>query len=316
MNKKIDNYAPVVVFTYKRLEHLKVTLDTLNASPIASETVMYIFCDGFKNEIDKDEVKKVQTFVRESINVSHFKEINIVKNLQNKGLERSVIDGITDVLTKHDKVIVVEDDLALSPAFLEYMNKALIFYENDDLIWSISGYSFPMKALENYNHDIYYSGRICSWGWGTWKDRWGLVDWGVQTYECFKHDWKKRINFSKWGADLPIMLDFQMNGGINSWAIKWAYEAFCRQKKTIYPKKSYVSNLGIDGSGEHGSQSSYKKFATTYSDDINCDIKFEKLSENKFIRREFRKRYSCGMILNIKRQILAFLLRNKLYNEN
>src|SRR5699024_3409085 len=104
----------------------------------------------------------------------------------NKGLANSVISGVTKVIDKFGKVIVIEDDLISSTDFLSYMNNALEFYEMNKSIWSISGYNIPIDIPSNYKHDVYLSYRGCSWGWATWKNRWNQTDWSVKDYDAFK----------------------------------------------------------------------------------------------------------------------------------
>jgi hypothetical protein len=43
----------------------------------------------------------------------------------NKGLSKSVKDGITEVISRYGKVIVLEDDLLTAPDILQYMNESL-----------------------------------------------------------------------------------------------------------------------------------------------------------------------------------------------
>lgn len=86
------------------------------------------------------------------------------------GLAESVIAGVTEVVGKHGKVIVLEDDLVTTPFLLTYMNEALDMYEGEKKVFSITGYSdFPMG-----NHKLtetYFLKTPHSWTWATWKDR-------------------------------------------------------------------------------------------------------------------------------------------------
>ena len=55
-------------------------------------------------------------------------------------LAASIIGGVTEVLDQYGKIIVLEDDLAVSEDFLQYMNDALDYFANDARVWSVSGY--------------------------------------------------------------------------------------------------------------------------------------------------------------------------------
>ena len=61
------------------------------------------------------------------------------------------------MLSKYDRVIVLEDDCVPSPDFVSFMGECFNRYENTEKIMSISGYSLPIKIPKNYKHDIYFS---------------------------------------------------------------------------------------------------------------------------------------------------------------
>ena len=310
--KGMSDFAPVIVFTYNRVNHLKRTLDALNSCEHASETDLFIYCDSYKSDKDKTMVEMAISVVDAFALNNRFHSLTITKADKNKGLAKSIMDGVTSVIDLYGKAIVVEDDLIASRYFLRYMNDALDYYKNDKSICAISGYTFPMKSLETYPYDLYLSGRGCSWGWATWADRWNMVDWNVSDYCYFKHNLFKRIKFSQWGSDLPILLDYQMNLNANSWAIRWCYSAFSRNMLTVYPKRSYIKNCGIDGSGVHSQNSTTHRFDTDFDDNEEYRCNFQPLMIDEKIRKEFAKRYSAGVSVDIKEQIKAFLIRNHL----
>ena len=306
-----NNIAPVAIFTYNRPDHTKKALNALNDTELASQTDLYIFCDYWKKETSKLRVGEVRNCVDAFAINSNFRNVTINKANENRGLATSIIDGVTTIIGHYGKIIALEDDLIVSKHFLQYMNLALEYYQNKDNIWAISGYTFPMKALEIYRHDVYMSGRACSWGWATWKDRWTVVDWNVKGYHQFKHDWIQRYKFSKWGTDLPTMLDNQMYANINSWAIRWCYEAFKRNMLTVYPSISYITNAGNDGSGVHLSDTT--KYDAIADEKQTFSCKMETLPVDSRIRKEFKKKYSTGLYRDFKQQLKWCLIRLGLY---
>ena len=309
------NYAPVAVFAYTRLEHLKQTLQSLNDADLANETELFIFCDNYKTEKDRVKVENVRKYVSEFSKSTNFKSVTIKKAAHNMGLKNSIISGVSELMNGFGCAIVVEDDLQVSKFFLRYMNDALTFYKNNNKVWAVSGYSFPMKALNNYKYDIYFTGRGCSWGWGSWSDRWNSIDWSVSDYGSFKHNWKKRLEFSKWGADLPTMLDAQMISNINSWAVIWCYNAFKQNMLTVYPRESFIKNLGNDGSGTHGSTSDIV-YETFLYNEAHYAIEFANPFLDSLIEKEFFKKYTGSFGLFAKDQIKGLLRRTGLYKRH
>lgn len=307
----MEEFAPVIVFAYARKDHLKATLEALNKSALAPKTKLFIYCDNYKKEKDKQNVCDVRNYVDEFVKISLFKETTVSKAEENMGLKKSVIHGVTQVMREYGRAIVVEDDLESTDFFLEYMNSGLDFYKDNKKIWSISGYTANLPSLSKYNNDVYFAGRGCSWGWASWYDRWETIDWEVSSYKNFKHSWKKRHNFSKWGADLPPMLDYQMRSNINSWAVIWCYEAYKQDALTVYPKYSYIKNLGNDGSGSHGSNAE-KRYEAVLNEQKEFECEFCEPFIDKKIRKDFYKKYTGGPIIFIKDQIKSFLKRNGL----
>lgn len=296
--------APVVLFVYNRLDHTVNVLDSLAKNSLAKETDLYVFSDAAKTENGLEKVNAVREYIHRTDWKDNFLSVTIVEAKQNKGLAKSIIGGVTEILQKYGKVIVVEDDLVLSPYFLNYMNGALDYYKDANEVWSISGYSFPMRSLKNYPHDVFYSYRGCSWGWATWLDRWVKTDWDVKDYPKLKADkeWQKRFN--RGGADLTGMLDLQMEGKINSWAIRWVFAQSNLDMYTVYPKNSYILNDGCDGSGTHvGATNEY----STEIKDGASKCRFESLEVDRKIAREFWYKYSDTLDKKIKRNLKKIL---------
>ncbi|WP_418223287.1 sugar transferase [Clostridium isatidis] len=276
--------APIVIFTFNRIDHTKKTVEALKSNYLSQESELFIFSDGPRDEEEKLKVDEVRRFIK---NIDGFKKITIFESNINKGLAKSVIEGVTDIINKYNKVIVLEDDLVTSKYFLKYMNEALDLFEKKNDIWSISGYGPNIKMPEDYIDDVYITRRGSSWGWATWKDRWTMVDWKVSDYNLFKKDREAVKRFNSSGKDLSPMLEDQMRGRIDSWAIRWVYSQFKNNKYTVYPIKSLVRNIGNDLSGTHTINTNH--FDVVFSNEevyINKD-----LVENTEIRMNFKAFY-------------------------
>ena len=299
--------APVVLFVYNRKEHTERTLQALEKNELAGESDLIIFADGPKKPGD-EKVAGVRAFLEQYESGSGFRSIRIVKAEKNKGLANSIISGVTEVIGQYGRVIVLEDDLITSPDFLHYMNGALDFYENEENIWSISGFNFPLRSLKHYPHDVFYTYRGCSTGWGTWRDRWSTIDWEVSTYHDFLKDeaWQRR--FSRGGKDLPGMLIDQMENGLDSWAVRWVYEQSNQDRYSIYPKISRVQNIGFDGTGIHSeADNSYD----TILSDGRKDATFEVLQPEKRLLRELNSKFEYTLYKKIARRLKKIPLLGK-----
>lgn len=279
-----NKFIPICLFTYNRLFETKETITALQKNNLAKESDLYIFSDGYKDEFDKLKVENVRMFIK---SIKGFKSLTVFESTKNKGLANSIIFGVSQIINKYNKVIVLEDDLVTSPNFLDWMNQALSFYQNELSIHSISGYTMDLPVLKDYDLDYYTSIRASSWGWGTWKDRWLSVDWDVQNYNKFKKNLLLQNKFMKGGSDLPKMLKFQMKGKIDSWAIRWCFNQFQNNQYSIFPSKSKIISIGFGDNATH-TKHSYR-FNTDL--DIGNQIVF-KFDIKPFISLKVLKEFS------------------------
>jgi hypothetical protein len=252
------NY-PVIIFCYKRLDCLKLTVEHLRANNLASVTDLYIYSDGPKTAADEDAVLSVRKFLRK---VEGFRSVKLMESSVNRGLAASIIGGVSEVLNSHEAAIVLEDDLLTSTNFLDFMNQALEFYRADKRVFSVAGYSSPIRFSGEYTYDNYFTMRGSSWGWATWRDRWSEVDWQVSDYADFVRDNSATRAFNRMGSDMTHMLARQMEGKINSWAIRWTYHQFRKGQFTVFPAQSKVKNVGFGGSASNTEAVHNSRFAT------------------------------------------------------
>ena len=242
----MKNLAPIVLFVYNRLDHTIKTINELQKNKLANESELFIFSDAAKNQNTSLGVDKVRNFIK---TITGFKSITIIKREKNWGLAASVIDGVTKIVNDFGKVIVLEDDLVTSPYFLNYMNDGLNIYENEEQVACIHGYCYPVKSTSK--HSFFIKGADC-WGWGTWKDSWNIFedDSSKLLAEVQKTKSQRQIDFNN-SYPYVKMLKNQIDGKIDSWAIRWYISTFLKHKLTLYPGVSYVANIGMDDSGIH-----------------------------------------------------------------
>ena len=280
-------YSPIILFTYKRLDSLKQTIEALKNNSIASESELFVFSDGPKNKKDKAIVDNVRSYLKD---IDGFKNITINESIENRGLAKSIIKGVSEVINDYGKAIVLEDDLLTTPNFLEFMNKSLGEYQNNKKVFSISGYSFDLNVPKTTPADTYFLPRGWSWGWATWKDKWEGVDWEVSSYSDFRNNKKQKSAFAKGGSDLNEMLKKQMNGVLDSWAIRWFFHQYKAGGFTLYPVYSKVYNIGFDKDATHttGSDKRYRPLLdTTHHSQITFpdNIVIEKRYSKPFLKK-------------------------------
>lgn len=262
-------------------------MEALSRNDAAADSQLFVFCDGPKKESDVEACEATQKVVQA---VRGFREVNIARAEANRGLAASIIAGVTRMLEAHGSVIVVEDDLISAPGFLAYMNEALERYREEPKVFTICGYSHPPSLLripEDYPYDAFFSYRNMSWGWGTWSDRWAKADWEVRDFSKFRDDAPAQALFNRGGPDMTRMLIDQMEGRMDSWAIRWSYAQFRHDALALLPVRSFIHNIGADSSGTH-----FKASSDKYDVDLSLARKVARWPEAPVVDQRIAQSFS------------------------
>ena len=239
--------VPIVFFAYNRPEHTKRSLEALSRCDRFDECDLYIFCDGPKDDSQKEKVEALRQVVK-----IWAKKLNakVVARSENLGLARSIVTGVTELCKEKGRVIVLEDDLVVSQAFLDYMLQALERYKDCENVYQVSGYMFPVSHPPEA--DTFFLPFITTWGWATWGRAWSIFDWEATgaLAELSNRDQRKAFDL---GGNYPYygMLQQRFAGQNDSWGILWWWAVFKARGYVLYPRKSFVRVGGFDGSGTH-----------------------------------------------------------------
>lgn len=238
------NVAPIILFTYNRPLHTKKTVEALQNNTLSKHSHLFIFSDAPRNEKDWEKVEEVRNYLN---TISGFKDVTIIKRDHNYGLGNNIIEGVSQIINECGKVIIMEDDLLSSPFFLEFMNKGLDVYENNEDVISIHGYLYPVNTQLP---ETFFMRNADCLGWATWKRGWNLFerDGTVLLKRLNESNQQKRFDYDNSYPYTNMLTDF-VEGKNNSWAIRWYASAFLNNKMTLYPGRSLIFHAGGDGTG-------------------------------------------------------------------
>jgi hypothetical protein len=237
--------APIVLFVYNRPAHTRQTVEALQQNELAGASELIIYSDAPKKPEAAGAVREVREFIK---TITGFKSVTILERETNIGLARSIIEGVTKLCDDHERVIVLEDDLETSPYFLRFMNDALAFYENTNEVMHISGCRYPVEQFGS-DETFFLHVPLC-WGWATWKRAWSAFEKDISIMDRFDDERVKHFNF---GNTYPYWEQLVLNrsGKQNTWFIFWYACVFLRGGLSLFPSRSLVNNVGMDGSGIH-----------------------------------------------------------------
>ena len=234
--------APIIFIVFNRPDHTKQVLEALQANSLAKASTLHIFSDGSRGVQDDEAIANVRNVTRKA---SGFKEIVWHESAENKGCSHSVLSAIDYILSLYDRCIVVEDDILVSPLFLEYMNAALDYYASNESIFCVGAYRTPFKIPSSYTKDLYLMRRATSWGWGTWKRAWSSISVDPDVIKQDLKDPQIRKAFGEHGEDWLRTFDLVPD----IWDLRVSYGIWKSGMYTVLPVQSYAHNIGKDGSG-------------------------------------------------------------------
>ena len=240
----MKDLAPILLFVYNRPQHVKRALGSLLQNREAAASDLYVFSDAARSAEDAAAVEMVR---EEIADIQGFRSVSVVERNENFGLARSIIEGVTSIVNRYGRVIVLEDDLVVSPYFLRFMNDALEVYKDEPRVGHIQACDFIQSAALPDTFLIKWTG---SWGWATWQRAWELFNPNGQELldQLCERRLTKQFDFNgKYG--FTRMLRQQIEGKNNSWAIRWNASLFLADVLSLNVGRSLVSNEGLDGSG-------------------------------------------------------------------
>ena len=240
------NLAPIALFVYNRPHHTKEAVTALLKNKDCAASDLIIFSDGAKNSEDQKNIEEVRAYIK---TITGFKTVIIIEQTANLGLANSIIAGVTKVIDQYGRIIVLEDDIIVHTAFLEYMNNGLQYFENNEKVASIHAYVYP---LEQAVPDLFFLKGADCWGWATWKNRWELFQPNgiILSKELNAKNLISAFNFDNTYPYYKMLQD-QIEGKNNSWAIRWHASCYLKGLLTLYPKTPFITNIGFDNSGTH-----------------------------------------------------------------
>lgn len=230
----------LALFTYRRPYHTKKVIESLKHNRFDK---IYIFQDGLKKKEDEKAWREVTDIIK-SVD---FVNKEIIISQENKGLANSIIQGINYVLERHDTVIALEDDIVLNKGYATFMNACFDRYKDDTRVTCIAGGGWPVDIPDDYKYDVFFSYRASSAAWGTWKDRWNHYSRDFNIIQRIMSDEKKRLIFEKSGGDITTIINDQLYGKCDSWAIFWTLMQIDLKGVCVMPTKYLANDIGHDG---------------------------------------------------------------------
>lgn len=248
-------YAPVMIITCNRYEHLNRCIESLKRNSYAKDTELYISVDYPWEDQYIDDWKKVCELLKNPI--EGFKEVTIYYHEQNLGFYQNKTFLYNKVYESHDRVIFTEDDNEFSPNFIEYIDKGLMLYENDPNVYAVCGYGYDYK-YNTYENNVLALTNCCVWGCGFWREKEKALNeqlrlsiWEKKARNLFAMCRLYRNRKRLFSRMLGTLLTEDQDEIIEKRDINRAIVMSLNGWYTVNPVLSKVRNWGWDGSGQN-----------------------------------------------------------------
>lgn len=244
----------VVTVAYNRLNSLKRLLKSLLEADYCGDKVDLII------SIDKSDTKILEDFADEFHWYYGYKTVQ--KHKKNLGLREHILSQ-GKAFDIYDALVILEDDIIVSPAFYKFTKQSIAFFHNNNDIAGISLYSFPLIPYNNYpfeplknGYDVYMMQTAQSWGQVWMKNQWlNFYDW-----------YKKNLDF---------LMSEEIPSTLFSWKKSWLkyHTRYCieNNKYFVYPYHAFSTNSSE--AGVH-SKDKYSNYETSMQMEIARDFIF------------------------------------------
>lgn len=305
----IKDFAPVIIPTLCRYEHLRVCIESLMRCTHAEKTDVYIGLDYPQKESHWEGYKKIKDYLDSIKNSNCFKNLIVICRERNYGIgkEGNAEQMINYISKKYDRWIFSEDDNIFAPAFLDYMNQALELFNEDKTVLAICGYRHFYDIRYDNNNVYRQNVDFSAWGYGMWRNRW-------QTLINLDKNWFKdrfsiktlfNLKFKQGNNRLLDYIGILKSNDLwindNTMSIYMALTG----SDVVMPTKSLVRNCGWDGSGvncktlddnliaSHQCNELYDKMEY----DINgSGLEYYKYNNRIYIKQSYARISNLGML--------------------
>jgi glycosyltransferase A (GT-A) superfamily protein (DUF2064 family) len=250
--------VPIILITYNRPWHTSQVLKALEEHNIQN---LIIFSDAAKTDGEIEGVSET----RKLIETIKWTKPDIVYQKENQGLAKSIVSAVNYAFDNADRMILLEDDCVPQKYFFYFISECLKRFENTREVFGITGYTIPLPdaILSSYRFDHYFCQRIGSWGWATWKRAWRYHENDLASLA--KKVSQSNIDITQCGNDIPVMLQKLLEGRLTDvWTLNWVLTVYLYGGCYVYPTRSHIENIGMDGSGIHCGRTD--RFITKISD--------------------------------------------------
>jgi hypothetical protein len=269
-----SSYAPVALFVYNRLKNTKEVVEALQRNTIAKDTELFIFSDAAKYKRNIKQVERVRSYLK---TITGFKQVNLIERDRNYYIEENIISGVTEIINKYGKIIVLEDDGVSSSNFLQFMNDSLNFYELVNRVMHISAFTF-INLPDHYKDKTFFwrYSENTGGGWATWRNRWDKFEYFESEQKALSSLSEPQLKKIEMGGDFKCLATLKLKP--IPWDICWYMTLIRYDGLAVQSPCSMIKNNGFYN-GTHFTFVNYFLGKNPFEVDIKSTPQFELASK-------------------------------------
>jgi hypothetical protein len=239
--------APVAVAIFNRPECTRKLVSALRP---ARPATIFLIADGPRSRHEEDACKQTRALFDD---LDWACTVHRDFSDSNLGTRKRIVTGLDRVFAENEAAIILEDDCIPSASFFPFCQALLARYRDDERIMEVGGCNHQLGARRTAC-SYYFSRRIHTWGWATWRRAWRHFDEHMAGWPDFKRRGALRpfmsgpLEEAYWTRMLD---DVYAGRKTETWDYQWLFCLWARGGFSIVPEVNLVSNIGHGQGATH-----------------------------------------------------------------
>lgn len=175
-------HTPVLLIIFNRAHTTQQVFDRIRQ---VKPKKLYVAADGPRPHVGTDAERCAETR-RIVEQVDWDCEVKTLFQEQNLGCGVAPSRSISWLFEHEEYGIILEDDCIPSRSFFWFCQELLEKYKYDTRVMHISGNNYLDGWRRDSDYSYYFSDKVNSWGWATWRRAWQLYDFHLGSYPELK----------------------------------------------------------------------------------------------------------------------------------
>jgi hypothetical protein len=240
--------TPVVFIVFNRPDLTRITFERIRA---VQPSDLYVIADGPRPDRPADRALCESTrAVVEEVDwpcevVRDYSDVNL-------GCKRRVSGGLDAAFERHDRAIVIEDDVLADPTFFYFAETMLRRYADRPDVMMVSGFN-PLGSYDAASGDHLFSYCGSIWGWASWRRCWRHYDVTMRRWAdpAVRAEVIARFGDDDIAGPRVAAYDRTLTGAVDTWDFQWSFARIAAGGMSVVPRINLVQNIGFRDDATH-----------------------------------------------------------------